>query len=228
GKSVSLETALRLCELLVSLAVIQRGLEHLTVGERAVFVPQILFGALLLSGATPLAALVGLWVFGLAQLHRYDGSYNGGADKMVLLIVTCLAVARAAPSPFWAEMALAYLGVQLTLSYAVSGWVKLRNRDWRSGQALGDVFAVSAYPVSEALRRLSHAPLLMAGASWAVIVFELGFPLALAHAGALVLALGLAGLFHLANACLFGLNRFFWAWISAFPALIWLQARLIG
>jgi hypothetical protein len=40
--------------------------------------------------------------------------------------------------------------------------------------------------------------------------------------------LALAAAFHLANACLFGLNRFFWVWLAAYPSLIWLQHRIFG
>jgi hypothetical protein len=39
-------------------------------------------------------------------------------------------------------------------------------------------------------------------------------------------ALALTAAFHLANACLFGLNRFLWVWLAAYPSLIWLQARV--
>ena len=39
--------------------------------------------------------------------------------------------------------------------------------------------------------------------------------------------LALAGLFHLANACLFGLNRFFWTWLAVYPAIVWLQDRVV-
>ena len=30
----------------------------------------------------------------------------------------------------------------------------------------------------------------------------------------------------LQGACLFGLNRFFWTWLAAYPALVWLQGRV--
>ena len=43
-----------------------------------------------------------------------------------------------------------------------------------------------------------------------------------------VVPLLLAAAFHLSNAMLFGLNRFFWIWLCAYPSLIWLQARLLG
>ena len=61
---------------------------------------------------------------------------------------------------------------------------------------------------------------------WAVILFELVFPLALLDPVALKLALLCAAGFHFSNACFFGLNRFFWIWLCAYPALIWFQDRI--
>jgi uncharacterized protein YhhL (DUF1145 family) len=62
--------------------------------------------------------------------------------------------------------------------------------------------------------------------SWGIIIFELIFPLALLNQTILIIALVIAALFHLANACLFGLNRFFWIWPAAYPVIIWFQARV--
>lgn len=97
-------------------------------------------------------ALVVLCASSLVLLHRFNGPYNGGSDKMTVLVVCCLSVAHFAPSPLWAEIAMGYLAVQLVLSYFISGRVKLVNPMWRSGQTLRDVFAFSAYPVSRSLR----------------------------------------------------------------------------
>ena len=94
--------------------------------------------------------------------------------------------------------------------------------------ALADVFRISAYPVSEGLRGLGASSRLMRLGSWGVIGVELAFPLSLAHPLLLGAALCIATLFHTANACLFGLNRFLWAWLAAFPSLIWFQDRLLG
>jgi len=139
-----------------------------------------------------------------------------------------LPAAHLAPSGIWSELFIAYLGVQLILSYFISGQVKIINPAWRSGAALADVFAYSAYPVGQNLRALAQKPRMLLAGSWAVIGFEVLFPLALLHPIALLGALTLAAIFHFSNACLFGLNRFFWAWISAFPSLIWLQGRIFG
>lgn len=226
---MSFELALRATELLLALALIQHSAEHLTGPrhEKILFGLRILLCLLLLSNTQTQAALIALSALGLVLLYRFQGPYNGGSDRMGVLILWMLTAAHLAPSPFWAELALAYLAAQLTLSYFISGRVKLVNPDWRSGQALSDVFAFSAYPVTENLRALAARRSLMRVASWAVISFELAFPLALIHQTALFVALVFAAGFHLANALLFGLNRFFWIWLAAYPSLIWLQDRLL-
>lgn len=221
---MSFDLALRLVEIGLSLALLQRAAEHLPREEGVHFFTQALFAALLLAGFWRGPCVLVLWLLGALQLYRFQGPYNGGADKMAMLALTCLAVAHLAPP--WGHMALAYLAVQLVLSYFISGWVKVLNPDWRRGRALQGVLARSIYPASEGMRAWAAHPSLMLGASWAVIVFELAFPLALFHPMALQLALGLAAGFHFANACLFGLNRFLWIWISVFPALIWFQGQL--
>ena len=226
---MSLETALRLTEIALALALIQHSAEHLVQArDRALYLPRIALALCLGLGIAQVWVLVALWLLALVVLHRFDGPYNGGADKMVVLVLTCLTLARLAPDRYWQEMALAFLGLQLVLSYFVSGWVKLRNPDWRSGAALGDVFAFSAYPVNDALRALAGRRRLMVAGSWAVIGLEVLFPVSLLHPGALGLALAAAFVFHLANAVAFGLNRFVWSWLAAYPSLLWFQDRVMG
>jgi hypothetical protein len=224
---MSFDTALRATEILLALAFLQSSLEHMfgPARDRAVFAPRALMAALLLAGIGAPWVLLALSGHSLWLLARFAGPYNGGSDRMGLLVLYCLTLAQWLP-PGIAELALGYLAVQVVLSYFISGRVKLVNPDWRSGQALSDVFAFSAYPASEALRSLATRRALMLQASWAVILLEVLFPLALLRPGALLAALALTAAFHLANACLFGLNRFLWVWLAAYPSLIWLQARV--
>lgn len=225
---MTLLDSLQITQVLLACAFIQQSAEHLAVSskDRPLFILRILLCLLLLSGLWPTAVLTGLATISLVMLHRFQGPYNGGSDRMSLLILWCLLGAHLLPNPTWREAAFGYLAMQVTLSYFLSGIVKLRNHDWRSGQALSDVFAFSAYPVSEALRQLSLWPRLMWAASWAVILFEVAFPLALFHPVLLMAALIMGAGFHLANACLFGLNRFFWIWLAAYPSLLWLHNRI--
>jgi hypothetical protein len=226
---MSLESAARLTELLLALALIQQGLEHLrgTRSERVLFGARTVLCLALIADLAqpwPLVALCGL---SLAILWRFQGPYNGGSDRMGLLALFCLTLSQLAPTPAWREVIFGYLGLQLVLSYAVSGWVKLINPDWRSGRALADVFAFSAYPVSEDLRGWAGRPRTLLVMSWAVILFELAFPLTLLSHETLIAGLVIAAVFHLANAALFGLNRFFWTWLAVYPAILWLQDRLM-
>lgn len=227
---MTLDAALRLSEVLMALAFMHQSAEHLatTARDRVLFGLRFLCAAALLYAPLATFALLALAAISLVMLNRFQGPYNGGSDKMSLLILWCLLGAALVPTDFAKEVLFGYLALQLTLSYFISGRVKITNPSWRSGQALQDVFAYSAYPVSEALRSFTDRPQLMQAMSWAVILFELMFPLALLHPAALILALGVAALFHLANACLFGLNRFFWIWLVAYPSLIWFQARIFG
>lgn len=226
---MTLTEAMQVTQLLLACAFVQQSAEHIAVStkDRPLFALRILLCLLLLTGLWPAVALSGLSAISLVMLHRFQGPYNGGSDRMSLLILWCVLGAQVLPNPIWREAAFGYLAIQVTLSYFLSGAVKLRNPDWRSGQALQDVFAFSAYPVSEALRQWSEQPPFLRAASWAVILFEVAFPLALLHPALLTAALILGAGFHLANACLFGLNRFFWIWLAAYPSLLWLQGRIL-
>jgi hypothetical protein len=226
---MSLPNTIRLTEILLALALVQQSLEHLVrfQNERLLFGARIALCLLVVAGIASPWPLVGLAGLSLLILHRFQGPYNGGSDRMGLLALWCLALARLLPSRPLQELAFGYLGAQLTLSYFISGGVKIVNPDWRSGRALADVFQFSAYPVAESLRSWAGKPRVLLAMSWAVMGFELVFPLTLLWKPALIAGLVVAGTFHLANACLFGLNRFFWTWLAVYPAILWLQGRLI-
>lgn len=225
---MTLDTAVRFSELLMAVAFLQQSAEHLVapVKERWLHLPRILLAILLIAGAEPLIVEALLLLLGVAALYRFHGPYNGGSDRMSLLLLFCLLLSHVAPTLYWQEIAVGYLAVQLVMSYAISGWVKLSNPDWRSGRALQDIFDYSAYPVSESLRSLAKQPALMHGLSWTLLLFEILFPLALLNATGLQAVLAVAALFHLVNGCVFGLNRFLWIWIAAYPCLLWFQQRL--
>ena len=224
---MSFDVALRATEILLALALVQQSAEHLALhrDERRLFMPRLALALLLLSGTGTAWVLIALCLHSVAMLVRFQGPYNGGSDRMGTLIVFCLCLAHWVPSR-WQEVAFGYLAVQLVLSYFISGQVKIANLEWRSGRALQDVFRFSAYPVSEGLRGLADRPGLLLGASWAVMLFEVLFPFSLLEPRLLMVALIIAVLFHLANAFLFGLNRFVWVWLAAYPSILWFQARI--
>ena len=226
---MSIDLAMRLTEIMLGLAFIQQSIEHLhrPQDEKQLFIPRILLSVLLVAGIQTFWVLVALVGLSLFVLRRFNGPYNGGSDRMGLLILVCLTLAHLAPGSFWQEIAFGYLAIQLILSYFISGWVKVVNSQWRTGRALQDVFAYTTYPVSEHLRAFANKPKLLLMMSWCVMGFELLFPLALLDVKLLYAALVVAATFHLANAFLFGLNRFFWIWLCAYPSILWFQDHFI-
>ena len=155
---------------------------------------------------------------------RFRGTYNGGSDAMLLVVLIGLAVA-ASGAPL---VGLAYVAVQLVLSYFISGIAKLRDRTWREGRALPVMVGLPQYGVPEAAVRLAAVPVIAKGAGLGMLAFECVFPIALVDERVCIALLGMAAIFHLVNAVVFGLNRFLWAWIAAFPALIFWVQRLRG
>lgn len=226
---MELDAAIRFTEILLGVSFIQQSIEHLvaTVQERRLFLSRILLAVLLIIGLQTAWVSLLLLIVSLIILQRFQGPYNGGADRMSLLILCCLCLAEFSPSPYWQELAFGYLAIQLILSYFIAGWVKIKNPEWRSGKALQDVFQFSVYPVSESLRAWSKSPRMLLSMSWGVILFELLFPFSLISNISLTVALIIAAGFHFSNACLFGLNRFFWIWLAAYPSIIWFQQRII-
>jgi hypothetical protein len=225
---MSLDLAIRFTEIMLALAFIQQSIEHIYLqkDERRLFFPRLTLSILLLLGFHVIWVCLVLLVNALFILIRFQGPYNGGSDRMALLILCCLCLVHLAPTLQWQECVFGYLALQLILSYFISGWVKIVNAEWRTGRALQDVFLFSAYPVSEALRAWANRPKLLRFMSWAVMGFELAFPFSLLNQTTLIVALIIAAIFHLANACLFGLNRFFWVWLAAYPSILWFQHRV--
>jgi hypothetical protein len=226
---MTFDLALRATEVLLGLAFLQQSAEHIVGARdtRRLFILRAALSIVLVLGFHSQWVLLALCAHSLVVLHRYAGPYNGGSDRMGLLILYCVCLSRWLPNGVLSEAAFGYLGVQVILSYFISGQVKIVNPEWRSGRALRDVFSFSAYPVAESLRSLAERPHLLWSASWAVMLFEILFPLSILNSTILIAALIVAAAFHVANACLFGLNRFVWFWIASYPSILWLQARLM-
>jgi hypothetical protein len=178
-----------------------------------------------------LAVLIGLpvspWFFGILlvmswiALWPWLGLFNGGSDTMGILVLSALFAQGFGLGP---EQTLLWIGILSSLSYFLSGLRKSIHRDWWSGQALRgflDDSRVSARGVSCRVRKSLFHRL----ASPGVLVFQMAVP-GLLWCGAAPVMVLTAALFHLLNFVFFGLNRFFWVWISTYPALLWLGSWL--
>jgi hypothetical protein len=166
---------------------------------------------------TPLAAFELLFIsYVLSVLWR--GSFNGGSDAMTFHLLLAWAISLCRPE--WEQSAALYVVALTVTSYFASGVAKACAGGWWNGETLKRALdSHAAHPglLRDALR--SH-PWSLVLSSWATLIFELSFPLVLFRAEWRPAFL-LAGIgFHFANYCLFGLNRFFWIWLAAYPAFL--------
>jgi hypothetical protein len=170
-----------------------------------------------------------LWFSTFAVALRWRGNFNGGSDSMMLIVLASLAVTElfGQENLAVARVCLGYVATQTCLSFFIAGVVKIRKEKWRSGDALLGFLSSDYYAVPALLgNAFTRSQNLVRGASWLVILFECLFPLALAHPSVCFIFIGCALAFQLTNAVVLGLNRFLWAWASAYPALFWLSTYL--
>lgn len=184
--------------------------------------------ALIVYGSSlPLIAF--LFLGTVAILIRWRGAFNGGSDFMTIVVLSGLLIAALfgafGDAPFGWRAGLIYIAIHSASSYFISGGVKLANADWRSGKALplfldGGVYGPLA-PTSLYWRK----PVAIL-CSWSFILWECLAPLVFLDVAVAVVFCLVAGVFHQLVFWHFGLNRFFFAWIATFPAIIYLAGQL--
>jgi hypothetical protein len=184
-------------------------------------------GVLAVQGAS--LPLIGfLFVGNLLILIRWRGAFNGGSDFLTLVLLTGLLISQVVgafgqvqlgwQAGFW------YIAIQAITSYFMSGAVKLLRPEWRNGSAMTIFLNGAIYGPLSAKHPLRNKWLAMMG-SWGFIVWEILFPFSLADPRLAAVLCAVAALFHFLVFWFFGLNRFFWAWLCSFPAIIWCSAQ---
>jgi hypothetical protein len=185
---------------------------------------RLLLAVALMLGQIGLGGASLLFVLALLLLLRWRGAFNGGSDFMSLVGITGLLVAHSMGAMTDAEWGWRagfwYISLQTISSYFVSGWVKLLRPEWRSGRAMTHFLDTGVYgPLHP--HSVFRRPQVAQVCSWAFTVWEGCFPLALLDARLAWVFCGVAAVFHFLVFWFFGLNRFFWAWVSTFPAVIY-------
>lgn len=214
--------------------IIKKDFEIFPHGFRAIFEfllrPQIFVGILGIRLILAMSALVvpGAWIFVLLWVStlliclRWRGTFNGGSDFMTLIVLLGLAVGYAKPvAALGSQVGLAYIAAQSCISYFVAGVVKLKSPDWRNGRALEIFLNRSICKIPNSLQRWVASPVPSMALSWGVMSFECLFPSVFLHPVVAWIGVGGGLIFHALNAWFLGLNRFFWAWASTYPALIY-------
>ena len=188
-----------------------------------------LCGAVVLAVQGTSLPLIGfLFVGNLLILIRWRGAFNGGSDFFTLVVLTGLLISQVVAAfghmqlgwqaGFW------YITIQAITSYFMSGAVKLLRPEWRNGSAMTIFLNGAIYGPLSATHPLRNKWLSMMG-SWGFIVWEIVFPLSLLDPRLAAVFCAVAAFFHFLVFWFFGLNRFFWAWLCSFPAIIWCSAQ---
>ena len=178
-------------------------------------------------GAT-LPLMVFLFAGNLLILIRWRGAFNGGSDFMTLVVLCGLLIAEVfdaldKPMLGW-QAGFWYIALQSITSYFMSGSVKTLRREWRNGSAMTTFLNAAIYGPLSPTHPLRNKWLTLLG-SWSFIVWEMLFPLSLLDARLAAGFCAVAALFHFLVFWFFGLNRFFWAWMCSFPAIIWCSGQ---
>ncbi|MBM4793762.1 hypothetical protein HXP44_17230 [Streptomyces sioyaensis] len=152
--------------------------------------------------------------------HHYG---SDGSDQLSFLVQLVATVARLGErQPRIVDACLWYVALQSTLSYAVSGWVKVTSPVWRSGAALPGIMRTETYGDEKVYRVIQRHPRISTAVGHLVLAMECGFPAVFLAQGKYAPAvLTVSGAFHLANARVMGLGRFVWAFLATYPAVLY-------
>lgn len=213
-------------------SVLRREMSALGVllGQRsftAVLLVRLAAGVALIAGAPAVGPLVA-WITSLLVNLRFRGTYNGGSDHMLMIVLTALVITSAgAHSEVLVKAAVVWIGVQSILSYAIAGVAKLVHRSWRNGEAMRAFAGLRAYGAPALASKALGNPAVARYAAWSVLLFECGFPAVLLGPRVAVVFIAMAAVFHMVNAGVLGLNRFLLTWAATWPA-VWHVATLTG
>lgn len=153
---------------------------------------------------------------------RFRGTFNGGSDSMTLLTLLAVTVGFIKPqSEFYAHLGLCMITAFVVISYTIAGLSKLKNPSWRNGEALNQLMKTSRWATIKTVP-LKFALL----ASWTTLIFEGFFAFSLAAPIVCIGFLSAGVVFHWLNHRLLGLNRFFWAWVITYPAVLSIARHL--
>ncbi|MGK5530474.1 hypothetical protein [Streptomyces sp. URMC 129] len=201
-------------------AVADRRTTRLLHGARAVAAASLLVPGTHRAHRAAANGFLALTSMATYPRHSYG---TDGSDQVSFVVQTAALTARLGQrDPRIVDAALWYVALQSTMSYAVSGWVKLLSPVWRSGEALPGIVRTETYGDEGFYRLVSRHPGASRAVAHAVLALECGFPaLFLARGRFAPAVLAATGSFHLVNARVMGLGRFLTAFVATYPAVLY-------
>jgi hypothetical protein len=169
------------------------------------------------------AAVLTLTTLSLFLLTKSRASYGlDGADHMYLVVFLGLAIFQVMPSGSIASLAgILYIAAQSSISYLIAGIAKIRGPSWRDGSAISGILTTKIYGNATAAALLQGRSALGRLMCWSVIAFEVTFVTSIVADPRMMWTILMVGLlFHAINTVLMGLNSFFFAFVSTYPAIV--------
>jgi hypothetical protein len=166
----------------------------------------------------PLIALVVALQVGVLKRHHLT---IDGSDQMMLVVLVACLLGRVGGGVVSARAAVSFLAAELALAYAVAGFAKATSSQWRSGVAFSVIAQTRMYGQPFVARVVRAHPIIGRAAAWSVVGWEsLCFVTLTAPRPVVIAMLALGVGFHVGCAVVMGLNRFVWAFVASYPALL--------
>ncbi|OZM72625.1 hypothetical protein CFN78_13370 [Amycolatopsis antarctica] len=161
-------------------------------------------------------------------VHARSPYGSDGSETVLTISLTTLALSRwFGADPRARQACLWFIAAQSCLSYGIAGAAKAISPVWRDGSAVRDIFRTKMFGHKLAFSVLRDRPRMARALGQVTIVGETLFPLVLVAPKPIARALiGVGAGFHVGNAVGMGLNRFVWAFLGTYPAIIYCSRAL--
>lgn len=188
---------------------------------KAVISLQILVSAFGIFYANPLF-FVALFITNLLICIRFRGTFNGGSDMMTFVLLTGILISLFGSSyEAIRKLGMIYITIHTVYSYFKAGLAKMGSSDWSRGRALPAFLGRSLFSDTQAFGQgLGKRNFLSTLLGLGVLAFELSAILLLIFPKLSVIYFIAVAFFHFVIYLGFGLNRFFWVWMTAWPAVL--------
>jgi hypothetical protein len=148
-------------------------------------------------------------------------------DQMSSLTLAALLAGAASGAPRGLEAAVVFVAAESLLAYSTAGILKIRERGWRDGTFVRQVFMTRTYGCGRLASLLRRRPALARGIGLIVVTSEILMPTVLALPAPVAAGvLWAAATAHVFAAVAMGLNVFVWGFAATYPAIFYCGSRL--
>lgn len=169
-----------------------------------------------------LSIIISSLLVSIRSQYGLDGAYQ---MNMIVLFGVLIAIFFDLHSKI-SSLCLWFIAGELVLSYSIAGLAKVISPIWRKANALNAIFSTKTYGHEKLFNLVTENKFIGYILCWPMIIFELCFSTCFISENLCLSFLFIGFLFHLFNATIMGLNTFMFAFLSAYPAILYCFIRL--